>query len=88
MQGIRKMIIERFHTFFYNLKNTRESSEIWENELPRKSIGKSQNEIFHQCHDDPLNYSSIPSEVSRDASKGTTSQRRTRLHRGPLNLPE
>jgi hypothetical protein len=26
--------------------------------------------------------------VSRDASKGTTSQRRRRLHRGPLNIPE
>ena len=58
------------------------------NELLGNSIEKIQNEGFHSCHNASLYSSSSPLMVSRDASKGTTSQRRRRLHRSPLNLPE
>jgi hypothetical protein len=60
---------------FYNFKNTQEAQNIWENELPSNSIGKTQNfqedvyfdsyEEFHSCHDTPLYSSSSPSMVSR-----------------------
>jgi hypothetical protein len=61
---------------FYNFKKNREAPKIQENELPRKSIEKTQNEGFHSCHNASLYSSSSPSMVTRDASKGTTSQRR------------
>ena len=81
------LILSMAH-LFCNSKKKQEAPKINENELPRNSIGENQNELFHSYHNSPLYPSSRPSMVSRDASKGTTSQRRRRLHRSPLNLPE
>jgi hypothetical protein len=52
---------------FNNLKKNREAPKIWENEILGNSIGKTQNEGFHLCHDAPLYSSSSPSMISRDA---------------------
>jgi hypothetical protein len=62
-----------FHLFF---KKTQEAPKIQENELPRNSIGKTQNGEFHSCHDALLNSSSIPSMDLQDSTKGRNTQRR------------
>jgi hypothetical protein len=43
---------------------------------------------FLSCHDVPFPSPPSPSMDLQDSTKGTSSQRRRRLHRGPLNLPE
>jgi hypothetical protein len=60
----------------YNFKKTREALKIWENELLGNSIGKTQNEELHSCHDAPLNSSSSPSMALQDSTKERNTQRR------------
>jgi hypothetical protein len=43
---------------------------------------------FLSCHDVPLPSSPSPSMDLQDSTKGRGIQRRRRLHRSPLNLPE
>jgi hypothetical protein len=68
---------------FYNFKKTQETPNIWENKLPRISIGKTQNEEFHSYHDAPLNSPSIPSMALQDSTKGRNTQRRRKFHKTP-----
>jgi hypothetical protein len=83
MHRVYKNIIERCCN---DLKKTQEAQNIWENELPGNSIGKTQksqedvyydsSEEFHSCHDAPLNSSSSPSMDLQDSTKQRIIQRR------------
>jgi regulator of replication initiation timing len=61
---------------FCDFKKKREAPKIQENEIPRNSIEKIQNEGFHSCHNASLYSLSGPSMALQYSTKGRNTQRR------------
>jgi regulatory protein YycH of two-component signal transduction system YycFG len=81
------LILSMTHLLF-NLKKKREAPKIRENEIPRNSIEKNQNDGFQSCHNASLHSSLRPSIALQDSTKEINTQRSRRFHNTPLNLPK
>ena len=98
MHKVYKNITERCCNELKKTQETQEAQNIRNNELSSNSSGKTkkfQEDVYYNSskkflsyHDAPLPSSPISSMVSRDPIKETSAQRRSKLHKGPLILPE